>query len=156
MSDTSRHWDNICFGIVTLATAALAAMLIVAGFADTAEDYTGKISQNLNYLRIATAGFGFVSYLAASVLVFIAVFLTGGAEEATQQRKRRLATLSYGLLIVQALAIAGILVINVLIEQVDAGPADLQEPQCQSLVGADCCLDILLPDGTVSRLCPNQ
>ena len=156
MFDISRHWDNICFGIVTLATAALAAMFIVAGFTDTADDYTDKISQNLNYLRIATAGFGFVSYLAATALVFIAVFLTGGAEEAIQQRKKRLATLSYLLFIVQALAIADIVVINVLIEQVDAGPANLQEPQCQSVVGADCCLDILLPGGTVSRLCPNQ
>lgn len=156
MPDSSRHWDNICLGIVTLATAALAAMILVAGFADTGDKSTDSISQNLNYLRIATAGTGFVFYLATTVLVMIAVFLTGGTEDAALQRRWRLVAASYGLFIIQVVALAGIISVNVLIERANAGPTELQQQQCQSLVGTDCCLEIPLPDGTVSRLCPNQ
>ena len=154
MDDISRHWDNICFGILTLATAALAALLLVAGFADTADEYADNVSRNLNYLRIATAGVGFVCYLLATVFVFVAVFLTERAGNAALQRKRQLATLSYGLFIVQVLVLAGIIFFNVLIERTEGAPDDFQESQCQSLVGADCCLEVLLPDGSVSRLCP--
>ena len=117
MDDISRHWDNICFGILTLATAALAALLLVAGFADTADEYADNVSRNLNYLRIATAGVGFVCYLLATVFVFVAVFLTERAGNAALQRKRQLATLSYGLFIVQVLVLAGIIFFNVLIER---------------------------------------
>ena len=74
LSETERHWDNICVTLLTIATAALAAVLLVSGLGKPVNG-----SENLTGLTKATAtGIAAGAYFILTVMVTKTVFTPSG------------------------------------------------------------------------------
>ena len=95
-----RHWNTICLGIVTIATAAVGVALFTA---DMAEIITSWATYSLAALAI-------LAYLSVLFLGTSAIFST--SEELEQQRttKRLVARNLYGWFTLELLALIGLLV----------------------------------------------
>ena len=74
LSETEGHWDNICVTLLTIATAALAAVLLVSGLGKPVNG-----SENLTGLTKATAtGIAAGAYFILTVMVTKTVFTPSG------------------------------------------------------------------------------
>ena len=162
MFDREKHWDTVSLGIVTLATAALAAVIVVAGFSQAGAQFVEGAPRHLVYWRLAVAGIAIAFYLGLALAVLGGVFMARGAGGARLSRKYRLAFASYLLFILQVIALAVLVVVNVSIDRsVAVAGADNTDDQdtaseCMAPFQDDCCIRILVSDGVVRRYCPSD
>ena len=103
MSDSQeweRHWNTICLGIVTVATAAVGVALFTA---DIAEIITSWATYSLVIIAM-------LAYLSVLFLGTSAIFSTSNELEPRRTTKRRVARNLYGWFTIELLALIGLLI----------------------------------------------
>ena len=86
MFEHEKHWVTVSLGIVTLATAALAAVIVVAGFSQAGAQFVEGAPRHLVYWRLAVAGIAIAFYLGLALAVLGGVFMARGAGGARLSR----------------------------------------------------------------------
>jgi hypothetical protein len=86
-SETERHWDNLAMTTITVATAAIAAVILITRNGQQEPGMAG----DLNLFNAMMAFFAIGTYLAVAVLagmgIFAGINLSGG-ERARWKRQR--------------------------------------------------------------------
>ena len=95
-----RHWNTICLGIVTVATAA-------AGVAFLAADVAEIVTSWATYSLVAIA---ILAYLSVLFLGSKAIFSTSDELERRGTSKRRIARNLYGWFALELLVLVGLLI----------------------------------------------
>ena len=95
-----RHWNTICLGIVTVATAAVGVALFTA---DVADIVTSWATYSLAALAI-------LAYLSVLFLGGSAIFATSNELEQQRTTKRGVARNLYGWFTLELLALIGLLI----------------------------------------------
>lgn len=100
-SDTERHWDTVCLGIITLATAALAAVILVSGVADIVPSEAAPQTVVLRITRAVVVGLASLSFILLTLTGMVVVFFIRGSDPIILERKWKYALFTYGLFILE-------------------------------------------------------
>ena len=73
LSETERHWNQLAVGVVTVATAVMAAVLLIAGLDSDSQDKWN----DWDTAGALFAGFAFFLYLAMAVFMTRVLFPPG-------------------------------------------------------------------------------
>ena len=69
-SPTKRHWDQICIELITIGTAAFAALLLISGLVEGRPD----TSLTINLLKLTITGASAITYALLIMLAAVAIF----------------------------------------------------------------------------------
>ena len=110
--ESNQHWDSLCLGTVTIATAALGVVVLAAGGSDVTV-FTPL--QELTVTGATRASFAAIAVIAYLVLVGtagVAIYRVPGPSSLRQEIKRRLGNWVYWLFAVEIGALAFMLAVN--------------------------------------------
>ena len=111
--DWARHWDTLCLGTVTIATAALGAVIVVAGFSDGSNTGGNDLTSPPRALATIIASGAFVAYIVLATIAGLAIFFVRTDNIARIGLKRVLVSSVYLLFVLQAFALGIVLLTNV-------------------------------------------
>ena len=111
--DWDRHWDTLCLGTVTIATAALGAVIVVAGFSDGSNTGGNDLTSPPRALTTIFASGAFSVYIVLAIIAGLAIFFVRTDNIAGVGLKRALVSSVYLLFVLQVFALGIVLVTNV-------------------------------------------
>ena len=121
-SDWSRHWDTLCLGVITLATAALGVAIFGVDFSELA----GKSAVAISWVSlVSTFGISFAIVVYALVVGtgLLPVFFFNGSHFRDVDNKRRVTSIVYVLFLLQVFAVGVVMIANIW-----AGPTPQVDP----------------------------
>ena len=115
----ARHWDTICLGTVTIATAVLGAVILLAGGSDVAISLAGGKSSAQETTRAVFAAAAAISYMVLSIAAGMSIYIFSGNSTVHTSIKRWTGFAVYLMFAVEVFALAALLAVNLA-----AGAAD--------------------------------
>ena len=112
--DWAKHWDTLCLGTVPIATAALGAVLVVAGFSEGSNCGIDDLTSPAKAIAAIFAGLAFVVYVVLATLAGVAIFVVRADNRVRTRLKLNLATTVYFLFILELFALGALLITNVI------------------------------------------
>ena len=74
----ARHWDTICLGTVTIATAVLAAVILLAGGPEIASSILYGIPSILEVAKAVSVGVAAILYVILIVIAGVSIYIFSG------------------------------------------------------------------------------
>ena len=106
----ARHWDTICLGTVTIATAVLGAVILLAGGLDIALPISSGAPSPLEVAKAVSAGAAAILYFILATFAGISIYVFSGDDAAHIRIKRWIGAAVYLLFIVEVFALALLLI----------------------------------------------
>ena len=110
--DNARHWDTLCLGTVTIATAVLGAIILVLGGSNIAVPTVAADYSVPDVARALLGGAAVSAYLALVGTAGLAIYRVRGRRAARRGLKRRLGYWVYRLFVAEIIALALMLAVN--------------------------------------------
>ncbi len=110
-TDWLRHWDTLCMGTVTIATATLGAVILVAGLSSQTGAEPNNITTPPGTLRVISTAAAGASYMILVPIAGTAMFIARGDEGLHANLKRTLTLISYLFFAMEAFALSALLAI---------------------------------------------
>ena len=108
----ARHWDTISLGTVTIATAVLGAVILLAGGSDVVVALADGKSSAQQTIRAAFAAAAAVAYMVLSIAAGISIYVFSGNSSAHTSIKRWTGFAVYLLFAVEVFALAALPAVN--------------------------------------------
>ena len=118
--ESDRHWDALCIGIVTIATAALGTVIFVADIYNVSATSAGRPISELT--KVGFAGLAIILYLAMTMMSGVAIFFADRYDETKPDAKRRLTFVVYALFVAEVFTLSILLAVNVIMDIVTSQP----------------------------------
>lgn len=111
-TDSNRHWDTVCLGTVTIATAVLGVVVLVAGGSDITVAASPSQYTIPGVSKALLAAAAIVVYLGLVGTAGLAIYRVNGRRAARRGLKRRIANLVYWLFAAEIIALALMLAVD--------------------------------------------
>ena len=106
----ARHWDTICLGTVTIATAVLGAVILLAGGLDIALPISSGTPSVLEVAKAVSAGVAAILYLILTTFAGISIYVFPGDNAVHIGIKRWIGSAVYLLFVAEVFALALLLI----------------------------------------------
>ena len=118
--ERAEHWNTLCLGILTIASAAVGTAVFASGLADIelSNSIQSQLLPEIAKVVFATVAIGF--YLALTVISGQIIFGDGVQDEAGDVHKRNRTRFVYRLFVVELIALVFLLATNVFGSQLTA------------------------------------
>ena len=129
-SENTQHWDSLCLGTVTIATAALGVVVLAAGGSDISVFTPAERFTLPGLVRAVFAAIAIIAYLVLVGAAGVAIYRVTGCLAIRHEIKRRLGNWVYWLFAVEIAALAFMLGVNPvfgLIESLSEPGSDYQQ-----------------------------
>ncbi len=111
-SEWNRHWNTICMGILTIATAVVGAAFFAADIASVVFADKGTVYQFLQAAKVVTIVVVLATYLRMVTISGYAIFTTPGELERQRTSKRAQTAFVFRGLIIILFGLVALLVID--------------------------------------------
>ena len=130
--EREEHWNTICLGIVTVATAAVGTAVFASGLANIELSNSDRTQLAPDLVKAIFAGIAILLYLLLSTLSGATMFRGGDGSdpEGRADYKRNRTSLIYWLFIAELLALISLLASNVFESQIGSLFAAPDVKQC--------------------------
>ena len=114
--DSEHHWNTICLGIVTIASAAVGTAIFASGLADI--DLLTKDERRwiTEVLKLFLVGIAIFLYMALTALSGIAIFRTADANGNRVKSQRTMVV--YCLFLAEVFALVALLAVDLFDDQI--------------------------------------
>ena len=108
----ARHWDTICLGTVTIATAVLGAVILLSGGPEIALPLFSGTPSILEVAKAVSAGAAALLYMTLITIAGVSIYLFSGESVAHITVKRWTGFAVYLLFALQVLALTTLLMVS--------------------------------------------
>ncbi len=112
----ARHWDTICLGTVTIATAVLGAVILLAGGLDIALPISSGTPSVSEVAKAISAGAAAILYFILATFAGISIYVFPGDNAVHTSLKRWIGSAVYLLFVAEVFTLALLLIFGLAFE----------------------------------------